>query len=160
MVKEQTIILSSGSSVSSGNASFSTSEPNKLTFKLPNGLSLTDKHDIALKSLSIPYSWRNITSALNNNSFHYQLHGGSLKQVIIPDGNYSFTDFIGYFQFIMDQNGDYLVDNNGNHVYYIKFDINPVYYGLTLSLNPVPSSLPSGWMNPNSIFFCQVKFHK
>ena len=73
MVKEQTIILSSGSNVSSGNASFSTTEQNKLIFKLPNGLSLTDKHEIALKSISTPYSWRNITSALNNNSFHYQL---------------------------------------------------------------------------------------
>ena len=74
-----------------------------------------------------------------------------MKQVIITDGIYSYTDFIGFFNFIMDQNGDYLIDNNGNHIYYIKFDINPVYYGLTLTLLPVPSSLPFGWTNPNSI---------
>ena len=61
MVKEQTLILSRGSSVGSGNANFSSFEPNKLIFKLPNGLSLTDRDQIALKSLSIPYSWRNIT---------------------------------------------------------------------------------------------------
>jgi len=151
MVKEQTLILSSGSSVSTGNANFSAIEPNKLVFKLPNGLSLTDRDQIALKSVSIPYSWRTITSILNNNSFHYSLSGASSKQITIPDGNYSFTDFIGYFQFILDQNGDYLVDNQSNHVYFIKFDINSVYYGLTLTLSPVPYSLPTGWTNPNNI---------
>ena len=128
MVKELTLILSSGSSVSSGNANFSAMEPNKLVFKLPNGLSLTGRDQIALKSLSLPYSWRNITSTLNNNSFHYRFSEGPSKQVTISDGNYSFTDFIGYFEFVLDQNGDYLVDDQNNHVYFIKFDINSVYY--------------------------------
>jgi len=128
MVKEETLILSSGSSVSTGNSNFSSVEL----------LSLTDRDQIALKSVSIPYSWRNITSTLNNNSFHYQFNGGPSKQITITDGNYSFTEFIGYFQFILDQNGDYLVDNQSNHVYFIKFDINSVYYGLTLTLTPSP----------------------
>ena len=131
-MKEQTLILSSRSSVSTGNANFSSIEPNKLIFRLPNGSSLTDRDQIALKSLSILYSWRNITSTLNNNSFHYHFSGASSKQVTITDGNYSFTDFIGYFQFIMDRNADYLLDEQGNHVYFIRFDINSVYYGMTL----------------------------
>ena len=37
------------------------------------------------------------------------------------------------------------------HIYYISWNINPVYYGLTLTLNPVPGSLPTGWTNPNVI---------
>jgi len=150
MVRDQTIILSSGSSISTGNSYFNPFN-SKLIFRLPNGLSLTDKDQIALKSVSIAYSWRNISSALNNNSFHYQFSGSSSKLVTIPDGNYSFSDFSNYFQFILEQNGDFLIDDKNNHVYYIKFSVNPIYYGFTLTLTPLPLTLPTGWSNPNNL---------
>ena len=43
---------------------------NKLVYKFPNSVLLKDKY-IAVSSISMYYSWFNITSSYNNNTFSY-----------------------------------------------------------------------------------------
>ena len=51
----------------------------------------------------------------------------------------------------MIKNGHYLVDNNGNFVYYLEFVYNLSYYRFQLNSYALPSSLPSGWTNPGNV---------
>jgi hypothetical protein len=120
------------------------------TISLPNMYAI-NKDEISLKTLDIYYSWNNITVAKNNNSFSYIWTNGTTYNVSLPDGTYQFADVNGYFQLIMHQNGHYLVDQNGNNVYYLSLDANSIAYRVTLTATPIPASLPSGWSNPASV---------
>jgi hypothetical protein len=44
----------------------------------------------------------------------------------------------------------YLIDNNGNYVYYVTFLYNPTTYGVQLITSIVPTSLPAGWTQPTN----------
>jgi len=44
--------------------------------------------------------------------------------------------------------GHYLVDEKGSKVFYVKAISNPVYYALSLTCTPLPTTLPAGWANP------------
>lgn len=123
---------------------------NELRLKLPLPATLTGK-EVALGQCLIYYSWRNITSAFGNNyGVSYTLNGTTYN-ITIPDGYYSVADISGYIQNVMKTNGHYLVDQNGDNVYYISLAENAVYYAVTLTCTKIPSSLPSGWSNPASL---------
>jgi hypothetical protein len=51
----------------------------------------------------------------------------------------------------MTQNGYYLVDNNGQRVFYITLLVNPTLYCLSLIVTPLPATLPAGWTNPAGV---------
>ena len=107
--------------------------------------------EMALFYLFIYYSWYNINALkYNNNTVSYTFNG-TVRNIVIPDGDYEISDISNYIQLVMQTNGDYLVDNNNNIVYFISLVQNPTYYGATLTCTPIPSSLPTGWTNPNSI---------
>lgn len=123
---------------------------NELRLKLPLPQILTGK-EVALGQCLIYYSWRNITAAFGNNfGISYTINGVTYN-ITIPDGYYSVSDISGYIQSQMKNNGHYLVDANGDTVYYISLVENAVYYAVTLTCTKIPSSLPSGWSNPASL---------
>ena len=69
-------------------------------------LKLTDKLDlrrgqktIALSSLSIYYTWKNVKSSYNNNNFKISAPTWSEK-FELPDGSYSISDIQDYFEYI------------------------------------------------------------
>lgn len=97
-------------------------------------------------------SLKNITTALNNNSYQIVWYdaGGAMTPitVTIPDGCYSFVDLNVYLQYICIQNSLYLIDGSGDYVYYLEFIVNPTAYKLELRSYPIPTSLPSGYTAP------------
>jgi hypothetical protein len=104
------------------------------------------------------YSWFNITKALGNNTFSYQwitrnqTLGTNVTQtftVVIPDGLYEITELNSYLQFVMVQNGTYLIDGT-NYVYYVSMSVNPTRYAVQINTLQFPSQaeLPAGYTIP------------
>lgn len=131
---------------------------NKLDFNFPNSVLLKDKQ-IAVSSISMFYSWFNITSAYNNNTFTYTwvtgtglggatplntqpaLNSTTTYTVTIPDGLYQLTDINNYIQFVCLQNGTYWT-NVGATVNYYPFEmiINSARYAVQINSYSIPST--------------------
>lgn len=85
-------------------------------------------------------------------------HGGTVIPVTVPDGYYSLAILNAYLQFVMQQNGHYLVDPNGNYVYYLEFVTNPNNYRLEIHSWSLPTVAAwntmqaNGWTNPGGVY--------
>lgn len=134
--------------------------PNSLNdtykYSFPNGAVNFSNDQISVASISIYFSWFNITSATtasryNNNTYQYiwtDNTGSNTYNVVMPDGYYEVSDLNAFLQYTMVQNGHYLVDAANDFVYYLEWVVNPTYYGVQLNAYPFPTALPGGWSNP------------
>lgn len=123
---------------------------NKLVYRFPNSVQLKDKF-IAVSNISMFYSWFNITSAQVNNTLTYTWTVGAATTTItvnIPDGLYEIRDINSYLQWVMIQNGHYLINSAGDNVYYLELLVNPNRYAIQLNTFLVPTALPLGWSQP------------
>lgn len=139
--------------------------PNSLNdtykYSFPNGAVTFFNDQIAVASISIYFSWFNITSAstasgYNNNTYTYTWYdaaGASTHTVVMPDGYYEIKDLNAYLQYVMVQNGHYLVDPSGDFVYYLEWITNQTYYATQLNSYPIPTALPALWTNPAGLTF-------
>lgn len=119
-------------------------------YNFPNSIVLTDKY-IAVSQITMYYSWFNIDSKYNNNRLTYTwtIAGVSTTFTItIPNGLYNISDINNYCQFIMIQNGHYLVNASGSNVYYFELIVNPNRYAIQINTYQVPTSLPIGFTQP------------
>lgn len=124
----------------------------RINFPYPQGFRSAE---LALATLYMYYSWYNITAAFGNNTFAYKFPtntGYVTFNVTIPDGFYSIDELNQIFQQIQNTNGTYLIDANGNPVYYLYFIANATFYRTTLFSNVLPAagSLPSGYTVPST----------
>ena len=122
----------------------------RMVYKFPNSV-LFKNNSIAVSSISMYYSWFNISSALGNNVLTYTWTVGALTNtyiITIPDGLYEIDQLNAYFQFVMINNGHYLVDSTGLNVYYIELIVNPSRYAIQLNTFLVPTALPVGFVQP------------
>lgn len=122
---------------------------NKLVYRFPNSVVLTNKY-IAVSSVTMYYSWFNITSALGNNIITYTFGDAQITYTItIPDGLYEITDINNYCQFVMISNLTYYSDASFN---YYPFDlyINATRYSIQVNtyLMPTVVGLPAGATYP------------
>lgn len=133
-------------------------------YSFPNG-AVTFYHDqICVASISIYFSWFNISSAntnsrYNNNEYLYTWTDGTgtnTYTVVMPDGYYEIADLNAFLQYTMVQNGHYLVDAAGDFVYYLEMVVNPTYYGVQVNSFPLSTSLPAGFTNPAGVTFPAV----
>ena len=88
---------------------------NKLIYKFPNSV-VFKNNSIAVSSVSMYYSWFNISRAFMNNTFSYSWTQGTTittYQVVIPDGLYEISQINAYLQFVMISNNTYLIDASG-----------------------------------------------
>lgn len=127
--------------------------PNNSIFQYTfvNGSFVARDAEIALSSASIPYSWFNITSIYNNQNFTLPFPVGigiSFLNITLPDGYYDIDDIQNYIEQKCIEYAFYLVDNNGNYVFYVNFSYNVNYYGVQVLLSAVPTTLPTGWSLP------------
>jgi len=125
---------------------------NKLIYKFPNSITFKDNY-IAVSSISMFYSWFNITSALQNNKWSYTWTVGATTttyNIVVPDGLYEIADLNSFAQFIMVQNGTYLIDSTGNDVFYFTLTNNTNRYAIQLSTYLIPTTLPTGWSLPSN----------
>jgi hypothetical protein len=118
------------------------------TFEFSGTPNLTGKV-VALANLSIFYSWYSITSLFNNDGFSYiwpTAAGPVQFDVSIPDGFYTIPELQAYFEFVMFQNGTYLVSTPtppatvGSPVFYMSFATNPTLYAIQFNSVPVPTA--------------------
>jgi hypothetical protein len=120
------------------------------------GFRVDEDMEVMVSSAQIPYSIFNITAAYNNNRFRLSFPTGAGAatftdfNIVIPDGFYTIEGLNSYIQQYCITNGLYLIDNNGNNVYYIAFYLNVSSYAVQLLLYTVPRSLPSGWTQPSN----------
>lgn len=111
---------------------------NKLVYRFPNSVNLTNKY-VAVSSVTMYYSWFNITSALGNNVITYTFGDAqTVYTITIPDGLYEITDINNYCQFVMIANQTYYSDGTYN---YYPFDIyvNPTRYAVQLNTYLMPT---------------------
>ena len=78
-----------------------TNEPHRFKLDLTDKLNLKNPNkNMALASLSIYYTWKNIKSKYNNNEFKFSAPTWS-DTFDLPDGSYSISDIQDYFEFII-----------------------------------------------------------
>ena len=138
-------VVINGSNVVSGtnNSTF--------TFNFNNTVDLREA-EVALQSLSMYYSWINISAQYGNNIFEYtwfQTAGFETFQITLPDGFYQISDINAYLQSVMYSNGHYLI-NGSNIVYYLEIVTNSSLYAIQVNSYPIPSSLPVGYTAPSN----------
>jgi len=151
----RTIILNQGNIVPDG-------QNNKLVYRFPNSVNLNDAY-LAVSSVVMYYSWFNITSQYNNNTFSYNWINGAgvatTYTITVPNGLYEISTLNQLLQFTMIQNGHYLVDSAGNNVYYAEFLINAPRYAVQINTFLFPTALPVGYTNPAGVAFPPQSFN-
>lgn len=123
---------------------------NKYRYTFPLGNVNFKNSKIAVSSVSIYYSWFNISAENNNNSFSFTWYdaGSTTFLVTIDDGFYDITALNSYLQDFFIDNDLYLIDGTGDFVYYLEFVENLVYYSIQVNSYPIPTSLPAGFTEP------------
>lgn len=106
------------------------------------------KDRIGLEGLTMYYSWYNCTDVFNNLFCSYIWTDGVTYPVSFLPGFYQIADLYGVVAAVMLKNGHYLVDGNGNNVFYISFIASTTYYAVSLSCIPTPTVLPVNYTNP------------
>ena len=98
-----------------------TSEYHVLTLKLTDKLNLRrGQKTVALSNLSIYYTWKNIKSSYNNNTFKISAPTWS-EEFELPDGSYSVSDIQDYFEYILKKHSE-SVDNPSIRIYVNKIE--------------------------------------
>lgn len=115
----------------------------ELVYKFPNSVVFKEKY-IAVSSISMFYSWFNILSTYNNNTFTYTWTAGNtttIYTITIPDGLYEISDINNYIQFVCIQNGTYWTILNYNY-YPFELLVNANRYAIQLNTYLIPTALP------------------
>lgn len=128
---------------------------NTYRYTFPQGSVQFKNSKVAVSNINIYYSWYNITSTFNNNSFSFifpNAGGTTTYTVNIPDGYYSISELNSYLQQYCITNNLYLINSSGDYVYYLEFITNSTYYSIQFNAYPVPTVLPAGWTDPGFSF--------
>ena len=124
--------------LNSTNVSNSNNNRYTITF---SGSKNFDGLEIALVNASLFYSNFNFTSALQNNYFSYIWIDSTVNVVSIPDSYQDASSLNTLLQNIMVVNNHYLIDANGNNVYYLQIQENPNLYAIQLNSLVLPAVL-------------------
>jgi hypothetical protein len=131
--------------------------PNEFRLTLPTSGFRTIRDEVCMKSMTIYYSFFNVSVAKGNNTFSYVWpDGGKTYPVVLADGIWSFANIFTYFQNVMLKNGHYLVDPFGTNVFYLYLVVNPTLYCISFIATPLPSSLPASYTNPANVDLVQA----
>ena len=121
-------------------------------FNFVNGMfNIKEGSEICISNITLPYSWFNITSAYQNNSFQFTWYGTStvVYTVVLPDGFYLVSDINNFLENFMITNNLYLINTTtGSYVYYIQLYTSATYYSNQILSFAIPSSLPTGYTAP------------
>lgn len=121
------------------------SNSNKNTYKLRinGGLTIAEKTKVCLTSLTVPYSWFNISAFYGNNQF--KISHVSIANVItwytitIPDGFYTIEDLNLFLQQELSTRGLYMLKGSLK-VFFYEFVLSTTYYSVQLICSLVPNS--------------------
>lgn len=130
-----TLVLNSNNVIGTNNSTYE--------YKFIQGAFKAKNNEIAVSSLTIPYSWFNISSFYNNKTFSLTfpyLATTTTLNITLPDGFYTVTDLNNYIQLQCINNGLYLI-NSGQYVYFIDLATNYTYYSNQFIFTLVPTAL-------------------
>ena len=82
-----------------------TSEPHILKLKLTDKCLRLDKKVIALSNISMHYTWNNIKSSCNNNTFKISAPTWK-EEFTLTDGSYSISYIQDYLEYILKKHGE------------------------------------------------------
>jgi hypothetical protein len=120
-------------------------------------VNIPDGTEMCVSQITIPYSWFNVNAQMYNNAqFQYTFPTSTGQQtftVNLANGFYSAQDIQQVLETNFIENGNYLVDSQGNNVYYMSIADDSTYYAVQLVCYAVPTSLPSGYTNPANMTF-------
>ena len=97
-----------------------TSEYHVLLLNLTNKVDLRSEKAVALSTLSIYYTWKNIKSSYGNNKFKISAPTWS-EEFELPDGSYSIPGIQDYFKYILKKNSE-SVDSQSIRIYVNKIE--------------------------------------
>lgn len=125
-------------------------------YKLGRNQDLSDL-EIALSSATIPFSWFNISTSQNNNTFqiiHPTTAGSTTLSIVLPDGGYEIADINSALRVSLINQG-YFIQNNTTleQRVYAEIRVNASTYQISFVSYPLPTSLPSGWSAGSNITF-------
>ena len=100
-----TLIINSSNVVGTTNSTYQ--------YKFIQGSFVAKDCEIAVGSLTIPYSWYNVSTFYSNKSFSLTfgyLATSTTLNIVLPDGFYTTSDINNYIQNKMIENGLYLIN--------------------------------------------------
>ena len=90
-------------------------------FNTPIKLSYDMKHELAVRTISMTYSWYNIRQSYGNNQIKYSNNKGKdWETITFVDGMYSYDDIDEYIKKYMKDKGDVDDTDNDDIKYYIN----------------------------------------
>ena len=115
---------------------------------------IPDNAEICISNMTIPYSWYNVNAQYYNNaSFQYTWTVLGVKTtytIVLTNGFYSNSDINNFLIGQMILAGQYLIDGNGNNVYYLSLQYDTPYYAVQLLSFAVPTTLPVSYTQPSN----------
>lgn len=123
----------------------------RYTFNSP--VEIKENATLSISNITMPYSWFNITSVYRNNIVEIEwASGGTILYFLLhlKDGYYTVVDLNKLVQYTCIENGLYLIDDLGNHVYYLTITYDPLFYAVRITGYSIPTSLPTGWTAPSN----------
>jgi hypothetical protein len=137
-----------------------TNQPNIFQYNFLNGaFAVQEGSELCISGITIPYSWYNIQQQFYNNTtfeFTFTQAVTTTYTVVLPNGYYSVNSLNDFIQGFCVNNGLYLVDADGNNVYYLSLIYNVSTYSVQFLSFAVPTALPVGYTNPAGLVFPAV----
>jgi hypothetical protein len=124
---------------------------NMYQYKFKNGaFEVPAGAEMMITSLIIPYSWYNITSRYNNNTFKIYWPNGVVGNytaftLTLEDGFYTVNALNARIQQFCIEKGMYLTDGSGNNIYYLSVSPNSTAYANQIITKLVPTGKPTGY---------------
>lgn len=145
-MSSNTLILNNRNIIGSNNNTF------QYNFK-NNGFSIPVGSEISVSSIQLPYSWYNVSTFYQNQNFRIIWPTIDASQtinynIVLDNGFYTVNDIQNFIEQFCIANNLYLINANGDYVYYINLNYNLTAYKIQLILEPVPVSLPVGYTSP------------
>ena len=103
-----------------------------------------DNCEMCVSSVSIPYSWNNVSTYYNNKTFSLIFPTAATTvtySFVLPDGFYTVNDINYFIQQTCISNGAYLIDSALNNVYFTNIAYNATYYSIQVLLFSVPTTI-------------------
>ena len=109
-----------------------------------NGGFTCKDYEMCVSSVTLPYSFYNVSSYYNNKTLSLIFPTGSATStfnITLPDGFYTVANINSYIQQVCVDNGAYLIDSSGNYVYFVQLAYNTAYYSVQLLTFLVPNAI-------------------
>ena len=115
--------------------------PNQYVYNFPS-TQMFKNHEISLLQFSIYNSFFNIEASRNNNNvtLYFNALIPTTHVFTFTDGFYSLSDLNYALQNFCVINDLYMVDVNGNNIYFVEILANAISYATQLNFYPIPTS--------------------